>query len=49
VSECASKLEVIATFLAILELYKRSEIDLKQRRLFGEIDITKREADSNVA
>jgi len=49
ISECSSKLEVIATFLAVLELYKRNEVDLKQKKIFGEIDVSKREADSNVA
>lgn len=49
VDRCESKLEVIATFLAVLELYKRGEISLKQRKAFGEIDIQKREAGSNVA
>ena len=49
IRECGSRLEVIATFLAILELYKRGEISLKQRKAFGEIDIGKREAGSNVA
>ena len=49
VGGCGSKLELIATFLAILELYKRNEVNLTQRKLFGEINITKREADSNVA
>jgi segregation and condensation protein A len=49
VSGCSSKLEVIATFLAILELFKRNEVTLRQRRLFGEIEIEKREARDNVA
>lgn len=49
VSRCESKLEVIATFLAVLELYKRGEVSLRQRKAFGDIDIKKREASSNVA
>jgi len=49
VYECTSKLEVIATFLAILELCKRGEVVLQQRKLFGEIDIKKREAEGNAA
>lgn len=49
VSDCSSKLEVIATFLAILELCKRGEVLLAQKKIFGEIDIRKREADGNVA
>jgi segregation and condensation protein A len=32
--------EVVVTFLAILELYKRGEVDLRQDGLFGEIEIT---------
>ena len=39
VSGCKSKIEVIATFLAVLELCKRGEVMLAQRKLFGEIDI----------
>ncbi|MHB8897038.1 MAG: segregation and condensation protein A [Candidatus Geothermincolia bacterium] len=49
VTECATKLEVIATFLAILELFKRGEVLLAQKKIFGDIDIRKREADGNVA
>ena len=49
VSECRSKIEVIATFLAILELYKRGEAMLSQRRLFGEIDVKSREVEKNSA
>ncbi|HEY3318192.1 MAG TPA: segregation/condensation protein A [Coriobacteriia bacterium] len=32
--------EIVVTFLAILELYKRGEVDLRQDGLFGEIEIT---------
>ncbi len=32
--------EIVVTFLAILELYKRGEVDLRQDALFGEIEIT---------
>lgn len=49
VADCSSKLELIATFLAILELSKRGEVTLSQRKLFGEIDVKRREASSNVA
>lgn len=49
VAACRSKIEVIATFLAILELYKRGEASLSQRRLFGEIDIRSREVEKNSA
>ena len=31
---------VVATFLAILELYKRGMVDVDQSELFGEIDVT---------
>jgi segregation and condensation protein A len=39
VSGCKSKIEVIAMFLAVLELCKRGEVKLSQRKLFGEIEI----------
>lgn len=35
--------DVVATFLALLELYKRGLIDLKQTDLFGEIEISKKQ------
>lgn len=47
VEGCQSKLEVIATFLAILELYKRGEAVLSQRKLFGEIAIKRREGEKS--
>ena len=37
--ECRTKLEVIATFLAILELYKSGEVTLTQRKRFGKIEV----------
>lgn len=43
VADCRSKIEVIAVFLAVLELCKRGEITLAQRKLFGEIDVKPRE------
>lgn len=43
VADCRSKIEVIAVFLAVLELCKRGEITLTQRKLFGEIDVKPRE------
>jgi segregation and condensation protein A len=50
VSDCRSKIEVIAMFLAVLELCKRGEVKLTQRKLFGEIDIKVRERkESSVA
>ncbi|MDD5748552.1 MAG: segregation/condensation protein A [Actinomycetota bacterium] len=39
VQGCDSKIELIAFFLAILELYKEKEIEIKQKKLFGEIEI----------
>jgi len=49
IRECVSKIDVIATFLAVLELYKRCEVMISQRRLFGEIEIRGREDEGNVA
>jgi segregation and condensation protein A len=31
--------EVVVTFLAILELYKRGRVDLAQAALFGDIEV----------
>ncbi len=42
---CTSKIEVIATFLAVLELCKRGEITVNQRKLFGEIFVKLREGE----
>ena len=39
-----SKIEIIATFLAILELIRLKEIIVLQRSLFGEIEIMRNEA-----
>ncbi|MFH1151331.1 MAG: segregation/condensation protein A [Actinomycetota bacterium] len=49
VASCGSKIEVIATFLAILELCKRGEVTLKQKRLFGDIEIKSREEAGSAA
>lgn len=38
-SDCAIKIEFIATFLALLELYKREEIELRQAVRFGDIKV----------
>lgn len=38
-SQAASRLEIIVTFLAVLELLKRQRIQVNQDRLFGEIVI----------
>jgi segregation and condensation protein A len=40
-SKAKSKLEVIVTFLAILELIRLKEIVARQRDLFGEIEVTR--------
>ncbi|MCL5292636.1 MAG: segregation/condensation protein A [Actinobacteria bacterium] len=37
--DCRTKAEVIASFLAILELYKRGMVELGQAETFGEIEI----------
>ena len=49
VAECSSKMEIIATFLAILELCKRCEATLRQRKLFGEIMIIASEGEKSSA
>ena len=35
----ASRLEVVVTFLAVLELIKRRKIEAKQEQMFGEIEL----------
>ncbi len=40
-----SKVEVIVTFLVVLELMKVGAVDIKQEETFGEIEITGREMD----
>lgn len=47
VADVGSKMELIATFLAILELYKRGEVTLAQRRRFGEIEVKTREGEAS--
>jgi segregation and condensation protein A len=37
--DCALRVELIATFLALLELYKKEEIDLRQATRFGNIQV----------
>ncbi|MDY6793979.1 MAG: segregation/condensation protein A [Actinomycetota bacterium] len=37
--ECTLRIELIATFLALLEMYKREEIEIKQARRFGDIQV----------
>ncbi len=38
-----ARMELIATFMAMLELYKRDEIDITQAERFGDIEIVRRE------
>ncbi len=37
--DCALRIELIAVFLALLELYKREEVDLRQAARFGDIRV----------
>ncbi len=37
--DCALRIEIIATFLALLELYKREEVDIRQAVRFGDIEV----------
>ncbi len=37
--DCALRIEVIAFFVALLELFKREEIDLRQAARFGDIEV----------
>lgn len=37
--ECALRIEIIAVFLALLELYKREEVDIRQAVRFGDIEV----------
>lgn len=47
--QCKSRIELVATFLAILELYKSCEIDLEQRKLYGDIRIRRKKGVENNA
>jgi len=38
-AECALRVELIVMFLALLELYKREEIDIRQAARFGDIKV----------
>jgi len=38
-AECALRVEFIAVFLALLELYKYEEIDIRQATRFGDIEV----------
>lgn len=46
---CESKLDVIAIFLAVLELYKRGELVFSQRKIFGEIEVKAKEGEKSAA
>jgi segregation and condensation protein A len=37
--DCVMRVEFIATFLALLELYKREEVELRQAARFGDIQV----------
>ncbi len=39
--EIALRIELIATFMAMLEMYKRDEIDIEQSERFGDIEIVR--------
>jgi len=43
--DLGSKIEVIAAFLALLELFKNGEVSLRQPKIFGEIEISARDTD----
>ncbi|MBC7239878.1 MAG: segregation/condensation protein A, partial [Chloroflexi bacterium] len=47
--QARSRLEVIVTFIAILELAKQQRVSVMQERLFGEIYIALRQPPANVA
>ncbi len=38
-ADCALRVELIAVFLALLELYKREEVDIRQATRFGDIRV----------
>ncbi len=40
IEDSSSQKEVVATFLAVLELFKRSMVNLTQKELFGDIEIS---------
>jgi segregation and condensation protein A len=45
-SDCDSRIDVVVRFLAVLELVKRGEADVKQVENFGEIAVTRVEGGS---
>ncbi|GAF73330.1 unnamed protein product, partial [marine sediment metagenome] len=44
-AHAASRLEIIVTFLAVLELIKLKGIEVQQERLFGEIVILQKQVE----
>jgi chromatin segregation and condensation protein Rec8/ScpA/Scc1 (kleisin family) len=44
VSACRSRLEVVVSFLAVLELVKAQRVVAEQERLFGDITLLPAEA-----
>lgn len=45
--ECSLRIELIAVFLALLELYKREEIEIRQAVRFGDIQVYPAEGDKH--
>jgi segregation and condensation protein A len=39
VEECEERIDVVVRFLAILELYRRGDVQLSQAALFGDIEV----------
>jgi len=39
VSDCEERLEVVVRFLALLELYREGQVELRQAKVFGEIKV----------
>ncbi|MGN0301891.1 MAG: segregation and condensation protein A [Anaerotardibacter sp.] len=48
IDDSSSQKEVVATFLAVLELFKRSMVNLSQKELFGDIEISYLESDEEI-
>jgi len=47
IEDAKTRVEVIVTFLAVLEMIKRMQIRVEQERLFGEIVLVRRAAIRN--
>ena len=39
--KCKNRLELIATFLALLELIRLKEVSVRQRQMFSEIEVVR--------